>query len=74
MLGGQEDGGVEGAADVPEAAGSWPAVGSVGMEEASVIVPRSYCVDRSRTMMTLGRRRSAAAPICMKYLNTAPIR
>jgi hypothetical protein len=36
--------GAEGAADVPETEGSWPAVGSAGVVEASVIVPRSYCV------------------------------
>ena len=33
-------GGIEGALDVPETAGSWPVGGSGGVEEASVIVHR----------------------------------
>ena len=38
--------------DVPETAGSWPAVGSVGMEEASIIVLRSYCFVSQRAAQT----------------------
>ena len=46
MLGGQEDSDVaEGASDMPETAGSCPAVGLVGVVEASVIVFQSYCVE-----------------------------
>lgn len=57
MLGDQEDGGVEGAADVPETAGFWPAGGSVGMEKASVIVPRSYRAHLKETMILLHETR-----------------
>jgi hypothetical protein len=35
---GRDISGIEGAVDVPETAGSWPAGGSVGVVEASVIV------------------------------------
>jgi hypothetical protein len=42
--------GVEGAADVPETAESWPAGGSVGMEGASVIVVRWYCASCTKAI------------------------
>lgn len=73
MLGDQEDGGVEGAADVPETAGFWPAGGSVGMEKASVIVPRSYCFVSQRAAQTFAtakmntKRHSAHTPNILSY-------
>ena len=57
-------GGVEGAADAPETAGSWPVAGSAGVVEASVIVHRSYCVDRSGTMKTPSHTPALRASTC----------
>ena len=61
---GQGVGGAEGARDEPETAGSRPAGGSVGVVEASVIVPRSYCVDRSGTMKAPSHTPALRASTC----------
>jgi hypothetical protein len=65
-LSGRDASGVEGAADMPETAGRWPEGGSVGVEEASVIVVRWYCACCTKAI------RPTRTPIDVVYSSKTP--